>query len=242
MFKFFRKIRKQLIGDGKTAKYFKYAVGEILLVVIGILIALQVNNWNENRKLDQVELTVLNELKNDLIFSAEELDTINKYNQTYLNDYKLIKTFIDEDRPYENVLDTAFTSLDIWEDPFLPTMAYESLKSKGIDLIRNDSLKRHIVMTYDFGINGRIKSTKEWEWSFSQNTTQKHMVENIRREINSNIARPNDFEKLKQDDEFKNFLHILISIRMSNIDVNNEVKKDIKELIMHIDKEINSRS
>ncbi len=47
MIKFFRNIRKTLLTEGKTSKYFKYAIGEIVLVVIGILIALQINNWNE---------------------------------------------------------------------------------------------------------------------------------------------------------------------------------------------------
>jgi hypothetical protein len=50
MIKLFRNIRKNLLNEGKTSKYFKYAIGEIILVVIGILIALQINNWNENRK------------------------------------------------------------------------------------------------------------------------------------------------------------------------------------------------
>ena len=50
MIKFFRKIRQDLLSKGKTGKYFKYAVGEIILVVIGILIALSINNWNEKRK------------------------------------------------------------------------------------------------------------------------------------------------------------------------------------------------
>lgn len=49
MIKFFRKIRQNLLSEGKTGKYLKYAIGEIILVVIGILIALQINNWNENR-------------------------------------------------------------------------------------------------------------------------------------------------------------------------------------------------
>ena len=51
MLKFFRSIRRQLLNENKTGKYFRYAIGEILLVVIGILIALQINNWNEGRKL-----------------------------------------------------------------------------------------------------------------------------------------------------------------------------------------------
>ena len=57
MIKFFRHIRKSLLMEnppvgraGKTGKYFKYAIGEIILVVIGILIALQINNWSEGRK------------------------------------------------------------------------------------------------------------------------------------------------------------------------------------------------
>lgn len=46
MIKFFRHIRQKLISEGKTRKYFQYAIGEILLVMIGILLAIQVNNWN----------------------------------------------------------------------------------------------------------------------------------------------------------------------------------------------------
>jgi uncharacterized protein DUF6090 len=57
MIKFFRKIRQSLLSEGKTGKYFKYAIGEILLVVIGILIALQINNWNEQNKNTESELT-----------------------------------------------------------------------------------------------------------------------------------------------------------------------------------------
>ena len=56
MIKFFRKIRQNLLVENKTGKYLKYAIGEIVLVVIGILIALQINNWNENRKDNFVEL------------------------------------------------------------------------------------------------------------------------------------------------------------------------------------------
>ena len=55
MLGFFRKIRKQLAGENKVARYARYAMGENLLVTIGILIALQVNNWNEDAKLKKEE-------------------------------------------------------------------------------------------------------------------------------------------------------------------------------------------
>ena len=66
MIKFFRNIRKSLLAQGKTANYIKYAIGEIILVVIGILIALSVNNLNESKNLHKKELLLLKNLKSDL--------------------------------------------------------------------------------------------------------------------------------------------------------------------------------
>ena len=66
MIKFFRKIRKTLADDNKPLKYLRYAIGEIVLVVIGILIALQINNWNEHNNLSKKEVALLINIKNDL--------------------------------------------------------------------------------------------------------------------------------------------------------------------------------
>ena len=65
MIKFFRKIRQNLLKENKTGKYFKYAIGEIILVVIGILIALQINNWNEKRKKENLKIEYKTALIND---------------------------------------------------------------------------------------------------------------------------------------------------------------------------------
>ena len=81
MLKFFRNIRKTLLQEGKTTNYLKYAIGEIILVVIGILIALQINNWNENRKEEenlQNYLVNLKEALNNDIISLESTITFNK--------------------------------------------------------------------------------------------------------------------------------------------------------------------
>ena len=63
MIKFFRKIRQNLLSEGKTRKYLKYAIGEIIHVVIGILIALQINNWNNNMQQDKLERKYLTKLE-----------------------------------------------------------------------------------------------------------------------------------------------------------------------------------
>ncbi|MCX2719762.1 DUF6090 family protein [Lentiprolixibacter aurantiacus] len=66
MIKFFRQIRYNLIAQNQTVKYLKYAIGEIILVVIGILIALQINNWNEKRKNDLKESLLIKNIIEDL--------------------------------------------------------------------------------------------------------------------------------------------------------------------------------
>jgi len=74
MIPFFRKIRKQMADDNQFLKYSRYAVGEIVLVVVGILIALQINNWNEDLKIRNKELTYLESIKTDLLLNVEELE------------------------------------------------------------------------------------------------------------------------------------------------------------------------
>tara|TARA_R110000765_G_scaffold261829_1_gene361810 strand:- start:276 stop:1022 length:747 start_codon:yes stop_codon:yes gene_type:complete len=76
MIKFFRKIRQNLLKEGKTSKYFKYALGEIVLVVIGILIALQINNWNEDRKDNSEEQKILINLNTEFKSNLIKLDSI----------------------------------------------------------------------------------------------------------------------------------------------------------------------
>jgi Family of unknown function (DUF6090) len=74
MIKFFRKIRYDLMEKNKTGKYFKYAIGEIILVVIGILIALSINNWNEERKDNLQRITLLENLKSEYLINLEEIN------------------------------------------------------------------------------------------------------------------------------------------------------------------------
>ncbi len=80
MIKFFRNIRKKLIEQSKVRNYFFYAIGEIILVVIGILIALQINNWNEGRKdlqlRNKYSKALINDLKADTLSFQRSLDTV----------------------------------------------------------------------------------------------------------------------------------------------------------------------
>ena len=84
MLHYLRNIRKKLIIQENVKKYLLYAIGEIFLVVIGILIALQINNWNEARKLRASEQNILQNLKSELIINLEQLEI---YQNIHLGDF-----------------------------------------------------------------------------------------------------------------------------------------------------------
>ena len=155
MIKFFRKIRFDLMEKNKTGKYLKYAIGEIVLVVIGILIALSINNWNEKQKNKSKENQILTSLLTELISQKQQLakqikgDTI-----TYLaNDslmvlsgsmnFNSIPTVDFSDLLYRIGVRTSF-------NPQSGTV--EALLSSGeLDLIRNEALKIQLA-----GLKGRL--------------------------------------------------------------------------------------
>ena len=92
MIKFFRQIRKSYLLENKTSKYFKYAIGEIILVVIGILIALQINNWNENRKNTIVEKEFIKGIVNDLQSDKELIEIVFELLKTKTNAYSILNS------------------------------------------------------------------------------------------------------------------------------------------------------
>ena len=95
MIKFFRHIRQNIIMKNQKGKYLKYAIGEIVLVVIGILIALQINNWNENRKKEALKKSYVTNLINDLKKDTVQLNGRLKLNRLLLENIDSVKTYLD---------------------------------------------------------------------------------------------------------------------------------------------------
>jgi Family of unknown function (DUF6090) len=79
MIKFFRKIRYDLLEKNKTGKYLKYAIGEIVLVVIGILIALSINNWNEAKKTERMVYSLFEDVLDELAINVNRIDSIARF-------------------------------------------------------------------------------------------------------------------------------------------------------------------
>jgi hypothetical protein len=150
MIKFFREIRQNLHMENKTGKYFKYAIGEIVLVVIGILIALQINNWNSDRISKNVEREYLIGISSNLSDDILELETHFKTDTTKLNAYTyLIRAFnVDKININDPLIITNLYPLfrNNWFEG--QNVVFEDLKSSGkLNIITSDSIK-HKVQTY----------------------------------------------------------------------------------------------
>jgi hypothetical protein len=152
MIKFFRHIRQTLINQNKMSKYFKYAIGEILLVMIGILLALQVNNWNSKRIETNREQTVLKNLRSDFNDNISELNRI--YDGTmgsYKSSLRLLELIKDKSQlnsvEVETLLNSiinGFYSLD------LNAASIDELKNSGSLSIIKDIKLREQISSWSF--------------------------------------------------------------------------------------------
>jgi hypothetical protein len=137
MINFFRKIRYQLLGEGKTGKYLKYAIGEILLVVVGILIALSINTWNEDRKDRNLENEYLMGLKEEFEYNYEELETFIQLNESII---KATKELLENTGPDSNVSNKFVR--DLLGDMMAYSVGYEPNPGTLEDLISSGNLNK----------------------------------------------------------------------------------------------------
>jgi hypothetical protein len=221
MIKFFRKIRQNLLNKKKVGKYLLYAIGEIILVVIGILIALQINNWNEERKSDkQIQLLM------DSLVEAVKEDIL------YLNYTAVLHEFRSNSLRYllnfsRNNLETPLTSkaipkLDnnnIWEGAYPDTLnsdfVNKTIRSSGINdnvvinmnvldelknsnlfsVIKNDSLKSAINTYYSYIHTSFILDDWNEQLTFSWRTFLRDNYGVLTRSLSTMNDDPLDFVK-----------------------------------------------
>ncbi|MGV6832607.1 MAG: DUF6090 family protein [bacterium] len=165
MIKFFRKIRQRLLSENQFSKYLIYAVGEIILVVIGILIALQINNWNENRKIEQSGKTYIKEIYKELKIEVSNIDEIlTSLSEQYIGTEYVLNVFESKNKV---VKDTILFTKYHWEPRRLFIIerdlnTFDKLKSSGQSgLLKNDSLSNLLDRFYK-NFDTRISNFKEY--------------------------------------------------------------------------------
>ena len=149
MIQFFRKIRFNLMEKNKTGKYLKYAIGEIVLVVIGILIALQINNWNELNKERASEKIILNEIRDNLKFDLKDFESNIANLQNKAISSKSILKILESNSDYNDSIGYFFFYLKTYPHFSNKSNGYNLLQSKGLDIIQNDSIRKSITDLYE---------------------------------------------------------------------------------------------
>ncbi len=146
MIKFFRKIRQKLLTENKFSKYLFYAIGEIVLVVIGILIALQINNWNENRKqqikLQQIYHEILADLKRERDYANFIINKFEGQRKAY-SDYleSFSNTKITRKSIYRKLLELNMEGYPINSNSSI----VESLQNSGEIVLLPQSIRNRLI-------------------------------------------------------------------------------------------------
>jgi hypothetical protein len=238
MIKFFRKIRLELLNQNKMSKYFKYAIGEIILVVIGILIALSINNWNTKRLQSIKEVNYLKEIKSNLEQDLISTKIVLDYNTTKENAIdSVFAVFAETSDPNKYMFKVAnhmntLTSYQIFE-PI--RIAFQNMvSSENIDLISDADLRKSLSMYYnrDFasGTQERIKEkTRKFGDEVPPYIFNKQLFKSIMN-YDSKIQDMNDIKVHESSEIYASLFTMRVNINAQN-QLINETVKEINKLL-----------
>jgi len=201
--------------ENKTGKYFKYAIGEIVLVVIGILIALQLNNWSQNRALKNEEFKAIKSLHQEF---SQNLEIFDKVYKIHLNRKKSIEIIMSPKLKNMSFDSIALVTKNIGRnytfDPYQGI--YNSIINSGkIELISNDSLKHSISRFQDLLSDYQEEETMTM--GFVTNNYYPFILDNTKMNFNASFIKDErtqkekikdstDMIKLIESDKYENIL------------------------------------
>ncbi len=225
---FFRKIRQQLLTENKIGKYLLYAIGEILLVMVGILLAFQVNQWNENNKNEKLEYKLLKEVETSLKSDLDlVIHNINEQEEIINHQDSFILWLESTQASRDSIIGSSYwyTSFNTYEG------AYETLKQLGMTRIQNDSLRKQISKLYDITYPNYIKMSDVYE----------NLVYEFRRlsgehfsDIGNFSMKVNDLQRLRSDNNYSFQLKLLRDMGMFLVYVSMPQTKQEIELTLKI--------
>jgi len=238
MLTFLRKIRKSLIESGSGQKYLLYAVGEILLVMIGILLALQVNNWNEERKKSIDEKALLTQLTITVQSNLDHLEESKMIDYQTMSSINTLIFALENDLPYHDSIASHFYKSIGGKEAVFSTSALESIRSKGVDIIKYDSLRAMILDLFDM-----TYKTLEDMWEIDQtsfvNSETPIYMKNFRF-MEGKYAIPKDYPSLLNDFEILSLLNWRLEIRRFSVLEKERAVGKSKDLIKEINAYIKS--
>lgn len=218
MIKFFRHIRQRLIKENRFSKYLLYAVGEIVLVVIGILIALQINTWNNERIENEAERKVLIELRKGIVYDANVMQQSLSQILFQIDKMKYLKRLLkNKDQMYNKGLDTLFGAVYGVRTIRVNKAFYEDLKASGLKLIKDDEIRLDIVNLFE---DNYVLLDKIFDMELHINDViRPYYLEHFNEIDFLDQATPNDFSHVWSDTYYQNIVHYrILNLESNHVD------------------------
>jgi len=185
MIKFFRHIRQRLIADNRFSKYLLYAIGEIILVVIGILIALQINNWNEERKERFTEQKILKQLQKEYTQNLKQLDEKILMRNKMTQASNALLDYIDNPKDLEND-SLLYYLFRLSQDPTFDPIENDIMTTGKLRLITNDSISE-MLSNWTSDVNQVQEIEDNWQLFRNQNYQPLLLKEKLIRNVGAYI-------------------------------------------------------
>ena len=194
MIKFFRKIRQRLVSENKFSKYLIYAIGEIILVVIGILIAIQLNDFNEDRKERKMELSFLQKLKDDINLDIQDLTLRDSILAVYQSSQEKGLELLLKAKSVKDILTLDSLIQYRWQSFAVSRKTYdEMLNTSGIYIITNrdllNDLSDHYALIETYQQNYREINEDSREYYKASNLDHFDFIKRHYREQSFDVTR-----------------------------------------------------
>lgn len=221
---------------GKTSKYLKYATGEIILVVIGILIALQINTWNTNQIQKSDERKILIELKKGLEIDRDKIEVELASCMVAVEKMKQLQILLkDKDYRYNENLDALFGQVYGIRKLFLNNAFYEDLKSSSLRIINNDDIRLQIVQLFELDYK-KLNDIFHFAEPSGNEVVRPYYLSNFHDIDFHDKAAPNDFNKIWNDTYYHNIVDFrIIAITANQINAYEKTLPNINRIINAID-------
>lgn len=214
--------------------WFKYLL-ETLVVIVGVLIAFSLNDWNESIKERRFERKMLGELNASLQNNIEYLNRAISRNNEARESCKILLAHLDSGRPYHDSLDVYFSRSLFWFYPSLENTAYESLKSYGLHLISNDSIREKLGDIYEWTFIDRF-SQRQDEYFFG--TVAPQLSAWFESYDFFGPMKPLDYENLRSSVEYRHILRTMMTNRDAQISLYEESRKNRLDVVRMIKEEL----
>ncbi len=235
----------------KTGKYLKYAIGEIILVVIGILIALQINNWNQLNKTKKEEKELLSLIQNAIKDDLMDLENASIFIQKEITYADRILYYLEQKTSYPDSLlsDFSILTVNIKNRVSLNQVAIKSFEENE-NLISNDTLRYKIIKLYNESyskVESELENFKSNLEGISRPLTKTRFILPLEAKVDFDSKTifypmlPVNFTVLKKDIEFTNAVKTIRSNQVEHLKGCIQTIKDIQKVYQSIDNELKNK-